>query len=105
VQKLFTSPGDVELTTENSAIIRGSKFPWETGMNLKTLKADFARNLDQLNAGLMTDAKKELGHIIDPAQCGLIVRRHFNGLMGVIYLFIILFLLSAVIGFALYARQ
>jgi hypothetical protein len=69
------------------------------------LTTDLTKNLDQLNTGLMNDAREEFAHIIDPDQCGWIVRRHFNGLMGLIYVFVILFVLGAVVGFALYARQ
>jgi hypothetical protein len=74
-------------------------------MNLQKLTTGLTKSVDQLNTCLINDAKEEFAHIFDPDQCGWIVRRHFNGLMGLIYVFIILFLLSAVVGFALYARQ
>jgi len=74
-------------------------------MNLNKLTTDLTKNVNELNTSLISDAKEEFAHIIDPDQCGRIVRRHFNGLMGLIYVFIILFILSAVVGFALYARQ
>ena len=82
-----------------------SVLPSETRMNLNKLTTDLTKNVNQLNTSLISDAKEEFAHIIDPDQCGWIVRRHFNGLMGLIYVFIILFLLSAVVGFAFYARQ
>lgn len=74
-------------------------------MNLKVLTTDLTKNFDQLSAGLIADAKKEFAHIVDPHQCGWIIRRHFNGLMGLIYVFVTITLVGAVVGSSLYARQ
>ncbi|HEY2468490.1 MAG TPA: hypothetical protein VGI45_11735 [Terracidiphilus sp.] len=73
-------------------------------MNL-TLTTDLTNNLGHFNPSLMVDSEGGFTHIVDPDQCGWIARRHFNGLMGVVYTFVVLCLLGAIVGFALYARQ
>lgn len=74
-------------------------------MNLETLVAQFTKSFDQLNIGLIVDPDGEFTHTVDPDQWGWIVPRHFNGPMGLIYASLALFILGAIIGFALYARQ
>jgi hypothetical protein len=67
-------------------------------MDLQTLETDVARNGRKLRKDLANDLKAEFSHVIDPAQCGSIVRRHFDGLVFALYLFIGLFLTAAMLG-------
>jgi hypothetical protein len=74
-------------------------------MNLKVLTTDLTKCFDQLNIGLIADPGAELAHVMNPDQCRWVIRRHFNGPTGLFYALVMLSILGAVIGFALYARQ
>ena len=67
-------------------------------MNIKTLETHLVGNGRKLRSELASDAKAEFDHVIDPAQCGSIVRRHFDGIVLSIYVFIGLFLIAAMVG-------
>ena len=105
LQELFGSCWDAEFVVENTAFTRGWDEPWEIHMNLKTLTTDLTNDMGRLNSSLMVDSEGGFTHIVDPDHCGWIVRHHFNGLIGVVYAFVVLCLLGAIVGFALYARQ
>ena len=57
-------------------------------MNLRTLETHLVGNGRKLGAELACDVKEEVDHVIDPAQCGSIVRRHFDGIVFGLYVFI-----------------
>ena len=67
-------------------------------MNLKTLETHLVGNGRKLGGELASDVKAEFDHVIDPAQCGSIVRRHFDGIVFGLYVFIGLFLIAAMVG-------
>lgn len=67
-------------------------------MNLQTMNSDLAANGKKLGKDLVSDLKAEVAHVIDPAQCGSIVRRHFDGIVFALYAFIGLFLVAAMLG-------
>ncbi len=67
-------------------------------MNFKTLEKDLVVNATQLHKDLIADMKAEGAHLADPAQCGSIVRRHFDGLTMTLLLFVALFLAAAALG-------
>ena len=73
-------------------------------MNLKTLEHDLSTNATHLKTDLLADLKAEGAHIADPAQCGNIVRRHFDGLTMTLLLFVALFIAAAVLGIFLYTH-
>lgn len=105
MQELSTPGSDAEFATEDSAITWGSGLFKVTEMNFKTLVTDFTKNLGRPDVCWFADPEAESIYIVDPAQCGWIACRDFNGPMGLICAVVVLFLLAAVIGFALYARQ
>ena len=74
-------------------------------MDLKTLKEDLAANATHLQKDLVADIKAEGAHIADPAQCGNIVRRHFDGLTMTLLLFVALFVAAAALGIFLYTHR
>ncbi len=67
-------------------------------MNLQTMETDLAMNGKKLGNDLASDLKAEFSHVIDPAQCGSIVRRHFDGIVFALYAFIGLFLVVTMLG-------
>ena len=67
-------------------------------MNLKTLETHLVGNGRKLGGELASDVKEEIGQVIDAAQCGSILRRHFDGIVFGLYVFIGLFLIAAVVG-------
>ena len=71
-------------------------------MNAHQLKTNLAENTRKLRHQLAIDLQAEYAHIAEPAQCGSIVQRHFDGIVVAIYLFIALFLIAAVAGIAVY---
>jgi hypothetical protein len=74
-------------------------------MTLEVFTTDLTKSFDHLNIGLIADPGAELTQIMNPNQCWWIIRRHLNGPAGLIYALVMLSILGAVIGFALYARQ
>ena len=74
-------------------------------MELKTLEHDFAVDAKHLGQDLTRDLKAEIVHVNDPAQCGNIVRRHFDGIVIALYVFIFLFLATALLAFYLYTHH
>ncbi|GAC1516591.1 MAG: hypothetical protein NVS1B11_37720 [Terriglobales bacterium] len=74
-------------------------------MDLKTLEKDLAGNVTHLREDLVADIKAEAVHIADPAECGNIVRRHFDGLTTTLLLFVALFIGAAAFGIFLYTHR
>ena len=74
-------------------------------MNLKTLESDLSKNLRTTAHTLAQDAKLEAKHVVDPSQCGSIVRRHFDGIAFGVMGFIGLFLAAAVVVIAVYTLK
>ena len=64
-------------------------------MDSKVMKQHAAADLKALKDDLIDDAKSEFAHVSDPAQCGVVVRRHFNGLMITLYILIFVILIGA----------
>lgn len=67
-------------------------------MNLKTLEADLVKDAKHLTNDLAADIKAEGAHIADPGQCGSIVRRHFDGLVFTLLLFVAMFIAAGCLG-------
>ena len=74
-------------------------------MDLKTLGKDLAGNVTHLREDLVADIKAEAMHIADPAECGNIVRRHFDALTMTLLLFVALFIGAAAFGIFLYTHR
>jgi len=49
-------------------------------MNLHTVESHLDRNLHNTACELAQDLRAEAKHIVDPSQCGFIVRRHMDGI-------------------------
>jgi hypothetical protein len=73
-------------------------------MTSEQLKAALAKDLRQLIAEALHDTKLEVRHIIDPSQCGFIVRRHIDGLIMAVLGFVVGFLFFAMVGMYFYFR-
>ncbi len=67
-------------------------------MNLRTLERDLVVNATHLHKDLVTDIKAEAEHLADPAQCGNIVRKHFDGLTMFLLLFVAVCVGAASVG-------
>ena len=74
-------------------------------MNLKTLEGDVAADAKRLKDTLVADVKAESAHIADPAQCGTIVRRHFNGLLFTLLAFTVVVIAVASGAFYFYTHR
>ena len=74
-------------------------------MNLKTLEGDVAADAKRLKDTLVADVKAEAAHIADPAQCGTIVRRHFNGLLFTLLAFTVVVIAVASVVFYFYTHR
>lgn len=74
----------------------------ETAMNIQQLENNMAANLRNAGNDLANDLKAECAHIADPVQCGSIVRRHFDGIVIGIYVFIGLFLTAAMVAICMF---
>ncbi len=74
-------------------------------MNLKTLEGNLAADAKHLKDDLLADVKAEAAHIADPAQCGTIVRRHFNGLLFTLLAFAAFMIAVAAIIFYFYSHH
>ena len=59
----------------------------------------------QKELDLIEKAEQEFEYVADPSQCGVIVRRHFNGIMIAIYVFIALFMLAAITSIYIYSHH
>ncbi|GAC1428638.1 MAG: hypothetical protein NVSMB62_26460 [Acidobacteriaceae bacterium] len=69
-------------------------------MDSTTIKKHLSDDIHQLRADMAQDLKAKVAHVTDPSQCGYVVRRHFNMLLGLLLLFVALFIGAA--GFAIY---
>lgn len=76
-----------------------------TTTDLKILKQNLAANASHLRTDLTVDIKAECAHIADPAQCGSIVRRHFNGLVFTLLLLVVIFMAVAAAGIYFHSRR
>lgn len=74
------------------------------GMTSGRLKADLARDLRQLVADALRDGNLEIRHVIDPSECGFIVRRHIDGLIMAVLGFVVGFILCAIVGMYFYTH-
>ena len=74
-------------------------------MNLKTLEVDLAADAKHLKDNLVADVKAEAAHIADPAQCGTIVRRHFNGLLFTLLAFTVVVIAVASVAFYIFSHR
>jgi hypothetical protein len=74
-------------------------------MDLKTIEKDIAADTKNFKDHLVADLKAEAEHIADPEQCGVIVRRHFSGLLFTLLAFTGLVLLVASVGIYFYMRR
>lgn len=74
-------------------------------MNSKQLETNVLADLKVLEKDFVHDAKEEIQHVIDPAQCGVVVQNHFNGLVMALYVFIILFLGALSVAIYLYTHR
>jgi hypothetical protein len=54
---------------------------------------------------LLHEGKEKFDYVADPENCGKIVRKDFDGIVIAGFVFIILFLLSAVGGIYYYSRH
>lgn len=73
-------------------------------MDLKTMEKHLADNSGHLRSDLVTDLKAEVAHVTDPSQCGVVVRKHFDGIVFALYAFILLFLIATVAALYFYVR-
>lgn len=71
-------------------------------MNIQQLEDNMAANLRHAGNDLASDLKAEYAHVADPAQCGSIVRRHFDGIVIGVYVFIGLFLTAAMAAICMF---
>ena len=69
-------------------------------MNLHTVESHLDRNLHNTTHELASDLKAEAKHFADPAQCGSIVQRHFDGLAFSVLGFVTVVLVVAVVALA-----
>ena len=74
-------------------------------MNSRELEKHMIADLKVLEQDLVHDAKQEIAHVADPAQCGVIVQNHFNGLLIALYVFVFLFLAAAGVAIYLYTHH
>ena len=74
-------------------------------MNLKTLEKDLASDAKHLKNDFIVDLKAEGRHIADPQQCGVIVRRHFSGLLFTLLAFTVFVIGAASVGIYLYMHR
>lgn len=68
-------------------------------MELEMLEHHLGTNARPLRQDLVADLKAEAAHVTDPTQCGVVVRRHFDGIVIALYAFILLFLGAAFLAF------
>lgn len=73
-------------------------------MNLKTLEKNLSSNVKHLRSDLVSDLKAEVAHATDPSQCGVVVKRHFDGIVFALYALILLFLGASAFAIYLYVR-
>ena len=66
------------------------------------MKADLRNDIRQIVADALRDSKLEVRHIIDPSQCGFIVRRHFDVIVMGVLGFVAGSLLFATLGLYFY---
>lgn len=74
-------------------------------MEFTDLEHDLLQNAETMKDDLVADLKAEAKHVLDPSQCGYVVRRHFDGIVFALYIFIFLFLAAASLAFYLYVRR
>lgn len=74
-------------------------------MDLKTMEKDIAADTKHLKDHLVADLKAEAAHVADPEQCGVIVRRHFSGLLFTLLAFTGLVIAVASIGIYFYMHR
>jgi len=73
-------------------------------MTSEQLVADLSKDIRQAIADAVRDSKLEIRHILDPSQCGFVIRRHFDALMFGLFGFIIGFLAFAMLAIVFYSR-
>lgn len=66
-------------------------------MDSRELEGNFARNVRKMGADLQSDLREEVAHVTDPAQCGVVVQRHFDGLVFTLLAFVGGAVLTAVV--------
>ena len=74
-------------------------------MDSKILKKHLSEDLHKLEGHMRTDLKAEVAHVIDPTQCGYVVRRHFNLLVMLLLVFVVLFIGAAAVAVYLYIHR
>lgn len=74
-------------------------------MDSTTIKKHLSDDIHQLRADMAQDLKAEVAHVTDPSQCGYVVRRHFNMLLGLLLLFVALFIGAAAFAIYLYIHR
>jgi hypothetical protein len=74
-------------------------------MKMQTVTSHLGDNVHATGSILRNDLIAEAKHIADPAQCGNIVRRHFDGLMMALLTFVALFLVATIFGVATYTHR
>lgn len=73
-------------------------------MELHTIRTDLGSNARKLREDLVHDLKAEAAHVTDPAQCGYVVRRHFDGIVFALLAFILLFVAAAAAAIYFYTQ-
>ena len=73
-------------------------------MNLKTLEKTWHPTHNTSN-DLVVNLKAKGRHIADPEQCGVIVRRHFSGLLFALLAFTVFVIGAASVGIYLYMHR